>query len=159
MTTNPILLKDVMQFVTASLIFLLLSGCANKEEQKKEFRGHVAANYVLIVVQTEMNFGLIGKILEGWQEYGVDYANNLNLDEGDFSGIDEFMAKMRTNKEADIELYMAVNDLYDVAVKVDGLKSSQAGYSLLTYVAKAKSLKEEWDTKKSRVELLVKSIE
>lgn len=148
-----------MKFVTASLIFFLLSGCANKEEQKKEFRGHVAANYVLIVVQTEMNFGLIGKILEGWQEYGVDYANNLNLDEGDFSGIDEFMGKMRKNKEADIELYMAVNDLYDVAVKVDGLKSSQAGYSLLTYVAKAKSLKEEWDTKKSRVELLVKSIE
>lgn len=148
-----------MRLFISSLFICLLIGCANKENQKKEFRGHVAANYVLIVVQTELNFGLIGEVLKGWQEYGVDYANNLNLEKSDFSGIDEFMGKMRKNKEADIELYLAVNDLYDVAVKVDTLKSSQGGYSLLTYVAKAKSLKEEWDTKKSRVELLVKSSE
>ena len=148
-----------MRLLFISLALGILSGCTNKAEQKKKFRGHVAANYILIGITTEGNFALIGKIVGGWQEAGVDFVNALNLEKSDFSGIDEFMGKMRENKEADIELYMAVNDLYDVGVKVNNLMSSQAGYSLFTFVAKAKALKEEWDTKKARVELLLKSSE
>ena len=127
--------------ITAILIFLI-AGCSNKEEQKKDFHGNVAANYILIVFATELNFGAIGELLEGWQKYGVDFANVSKLKKSDFSGIDDYMAKIREGKEVDIELYMAVTDLYDTAVKVDSLKTSTGGHSLLTYVAKAKSLKE-----------------
>jgi hypothetical protein len=139
------------------LFLCLLSGCSNKEEQKKKFRGNVAANYILLVVATESSFSAIAERLKLAQEYGMNVAGQLELKKSDFKTIDDFISKMRESKETDIELYMAVVDLYDTAVKVDSLKASPEGYSFLTYVAKVKTLKEDWDVKKNKVELLMKN--
>lgn len=143
--------QKYIRIIIASILISLLTGCANKEEQKKVFRANVAANYILIVFSTESNFGLIGQMLDGWQKFGIQFANNLKYEKSDFTDIDQYIGKIRETKEADIELYMAVLDLYDTAVKVDSLKTSTGGYSLLTYVAKAKSLKEDWDVKKTKL--------
>ena len=103
---------------------------------------------------TQANFVLIGQLLQGWKKSGVDFANNLKYDKTDFGPIKNLIGELRESKEVDNEFCMAVVDLYETAVKVDSLKTSAAGYSLLSYLEMAKSLKETWDVKRDKLELL-----
>ena len=151
---NPV---NYMHLLIVSLLCFLISGCSNNEAQKKQFSRNVSASYVLLVFQTESNFSLIGTTLQNWQQYGLEFANKLEMGKSDFKTDEDLIRKIRENKEVNIELYMAVVDLYDIAVKVDSLKASQGGYSLFTYAAKRQALKEEWESKKNKVKLLMKN--
>lgn len=103
---------------------------------------------------TQANLFQIAQLAQVWKKSGGDFPNNLKYDKTDFGPIKKFIGDLRESKDVDNEFCMAVVDLYETAVKVDSLKTSAVGYSLLTYLQMAQSLAEIWVVKRDKLELL-----